>query len=250
MNTIHPTRRRFLQASTALGGMAVATDVVGLAPIAEARAAPAPAGAGATKIVKNICGQCPARCGIDVHVTDGRVHAMYGTLDNPISNGKLCPKGYLGAYFLYDPDRVKGPMKRTNPKKGRNEDPKFVSITWDEALDTIAARLNTLRAKDEAHRFALVIGRGWGSSDAGLAGTFGRLLGTPNSGLGHSSMCADASKKAKLFLDGNSSYNSYDYANTNYILNFGASFLEAFRPYNHNMQTWGHIRTKAPKLRM
>ena len=240
-------RRTFLKTSAAAS--AAAGGVALLAPDAET-AAQAPAATPETKIVKNVCHQCPARCGIDVHVTDGKVHNITGSLESPISNGKLCPKGPLGAYILYDPDRIKGPMKRTNPNKGRNENPKFAPITWDEALDTIAARLNALREKGEAHRFALAIGRGWGSSDAGLAGTFGRLLGTPNSGLGHSSMCADASKKAKLFLDGNYSYNSYDYANTNYILNFGASFLEAFRPYNHNMQTWGHIRTKAPKTKV
>jgi anaerobic selenocysteine-containing dehydrogenase len=249
MNTIQPTRRRFLQAGTALGGLAAGIDAVGLAPFGESQAASAPA-AGATKVVKNVCGQCPARCGVDVYVTDERVHGIYGTLDNPISNGKLCPKGHLGAYILYDPDRFKGPMKRTNPKKGRNEDPKFAPISWNEALDTIAARLNALRAKGEAHRFGLVIGRGWGASDAGLAGPFGKMFGTPNTALGHSSMCSDASKKAKEAMDGNYSYNSYDYAHTNYILNFGASFLEAFRPYNNNMQTWGYIRTKAPKTRV
>ena len=33
-------------------------------------------------------------------------------------------------------------MKRTNPSKGRDEDPGFVPISWDEALDLIASRLN------------------------------------------------------------------------------------------------------------
>ncbi len=56
-------------------------------------------------------------------------------------------------------------------------------------------------------------------------------------------MCADAGKKAKQALDGNYSYNAYDYHNTNYLLNFGAGFLDAFRPYNANMQAWGVMRT-------
>jgi anaerobic selenocysteine-containing dehydrogenase len=152
------TRRRFMQLS-GLAGLVSATGIGikkqdKLFTSSEARAAqPASGGQGATKITKSICHQCPGRCGIDVYTTDGRVHAIYGSLDHPISNGKLCPKGHLGAYILYDPDRFKGPMKRTNPNKGRNEDPKFVPISWDEALDTIAARLQNLRDNGESHRF-------------------------------------------------------------------------------------------------
>lgn len=141
-------------------------------------------------------------------------------------------------------------MKRTNPKKGRNEDPKFIPISWDEALNTVAARLQALRDKGEAHRFALLFGRGWGASDAGLLGDFAKLYGSPNVGINHSSMCSDGSKKAKQALEGQYSYNAYDYKNTNYILNFGAGFLEAFRPYNYLMQVWGHIRSKSPKTRV
>jgi anaerobic selenocysteine-containing dehydrogenase len=241
-------RRTFLKTSAAAG--AAAAGGAALLTPAEEPAAQVRSASLETRIVKSVCHQCPARCGIDVYVTDGRVHAIYGTLDHPISNGKLCPKGHLGAYILYDPDRFKGPMKRTNPEKGRNVDPKWQPISWDEALDIVAARLNALRDKGEPHRFAILFGRGWGESDAGLLGTFGKLYGTPNAALNHSSICSDGSKKAKLALDGNYSYNAYDYRNTNYILNFGASFLEAFRPFNNNMQVWGHIRTKSPKTKV
>jgi anaerobic selenocysteine-containing dehydrogenase len=248
--TLSTNRRKFLQASVATGAVAGVVGTSGLSQMGEAEAQRLLA-TGETKIVKNICHQCPARCGIDVYVTNDRVHAIYGTTDHPISNGKLCPKGPLGAYVLYDPDRFKGPMKRTNPRKGRNEDPMFVPISWEEALDTVATRLNGLRDRGESHRFALLYGRGWGASCAGLQGTFGQLYGSPNVAIGHSSMCSDGSIKAKQFTDGNGSYNSYDYRNANYLLMFGAGFLEAFRPYNNNMQVWGHIRgRKTPKTRV
>jgi thiosulfate reductase / polysulfide reductase chain A len=246
------TRRRFLQVTGATG-VAVAGSVglgklAGFKTFSEAQAVPA-GGDGPTTITKSVCHQCPARCGIDVYTTNGRVHAMYGTLEHPISNGKLCPKGHLGAYVLYDPDRFKGPMKRTNPKKGRNEDPKFVPVSWDEALGTVAARLEALREKGESHRFGIFYGRGWGASDAGLQKPFAHLYGTPNV-INHSSMCADAGKKAKEATDGNYSYNAYDYHRANYLLNFGAGFLEAFRPFNANMQAWGVMRTKSPRTRV
>jgi anaerobic selenocysteine-containing dehydrogenase len=242
------SRRRFLQATAASGA---AASLVGGQTLRETQAQATPAAKPETKITKNICHQCPARCGIDVYTTDGRVHAIYGSTEHPIANGKLCPKGPLGTYILYDPDRFKGPMKRTNPKKGRNEDPKFVPITWDEALQTVADRLQALRDKGESHRFALCYGRGWGASCAGLQGTFGALYGSPNVAIGHSSMCSDGSIKSKQATDGNGSYNAYDYRNTNYLLMFGCGFLEAFRPYNYLMQVWGYIRgEKSPKTRV
>ena len=247
------SRRRFLQASGATAGVVGVASQTNLMTFDKVHAQPAvaPTAAGAqTTVTKSFCHQCPARCGIDVYTTNGRVHAIYGTVDNPISNGKLCPKGHYGQYLLYYPDRFKSPMKRTNPKKGRDEDPRFVPITWDEALKTVADRLNALRDKGESHRFGLLFGRGWGATDAGLFGDFSKLYGSPNIGLNHSSMCSDASKKAKLCADGNYSYNSYDYANTNYLLIFGAGFLEAFRPLNNNLQVWGHMRTKAPRTKV
>lgn len=248
------SRRRFLQATGvagAAGAAGIGTGAIpGFTSLSKANAQGTAKAGGPTVITKSFCHQCPARCGIDVYTTDARVHAIYGTLDNPLSNGKLCPKGHYGQYLLYDPDRFKSPMKRTNPKKGRNEDPKFVPISWDEALGIAAKRLNDLRDKNESHRFGVLFGRGWGATDAGLFGNFAKLYGSPNVGLNHSSMCADASKKAKLCVDGNYSYNSYDYENTNYLLIFGANYLDAFRPLNANMQAWGKMRTKSPKTRV
>ncbi|MFN3641759.1 MAG: molybdopterin-dependent oxidoreductase [Gemmobacter sp.] len=246
------SRRRFLQATGVTGAAAtVALGVPGAGLESSRAEAQTARRQPNTVVTKNICHQCPARCGIDVYTTDGRVHAIYGTADHPISNGKLCPKGPLGIYVLYDPDRWRGPMKRTNPKKGRNEDPGFVPVTWDEALQTVADRLNGLRERGESHRAAILYGRGWGASCAGLLGTFGSLYGSPNMPIGHSSMCSDGSIVAKGYTDGNASYNSHDYRNCNYLLMFGCGFLEAFRPYNNNMQMWGYMRgRKTPKTRV
>ncbi|WP_019593327.1 molybdopterin-dependent oxidoreductase [Thioalkalivibrio sp. ALM2T] len=246
------SRRRFLQtSSTATAAGAAAAGLGGLGTLQSRPAHAEPEmPEGETVVNKSICHQCPARCGIDVYTTNGRVHAIYGSQNNPIANGRLCPKGHLGTYILHDPDRFKGPMRRTNPNKGRDEDPGFEPISWDEALDIVADRLNNLRDRGESHRFALLYGRGWGASCAGLQGTFGKLYGSPNVGLGHSSMCSDGSIVAKGLTDGNESYNAYDYENTNYLLIFGAGFLEAFRPYNYLMQVWGHMRTKSPKTRV
>ncbi len=247
------SRRRFLQASGVAGAATAGYGTLSMLPTAANKAEAASGeAAGPTTITKSICGQCPARCGIDVYTTNGRVHAIYGNNGHPIANGKGCPKMHLGTYILYDPDRFKGPMKRTNPKKGRDEDPKFVPIKWEEAYQIVADRLNALRDKGESHRFGLFFGRGWGASDVGVnIVPFGKLYGSPNVPIGHSSICSDGSVLAKQCTDGNASYSSYDYRNANYLLMFGANFLEAFRPYNNNLQVWGYIRgEKTPKTRV
>ena len=64
------------------------------------------------------------------------------------NQGRLCPKPYGLLQKLYNPHRIKGPLKRTNPQKGRGVDPKWVSISWDEALDLIAEKLKKIREKD------------------------------------------------------------------------------------------------------
>ena len=91
-------RRRFLQATGAAGAAGAVVlewgKLDGFTTLSKAHAAAE--SSSETVVTKSICAQCPARCGIDVYTTNGRVHAIYGSNDHPISNGKLCPKGHLG----------------------------------------------------------------------------------------------------------------------------------------------------------
>lgn len=196
------------------------------------------------KWVSSVCIQCPAGCGTRVRVVNGKAVKIEGNPEHPYSNGILCPKGYAGLQLLYDIDRVKSPLKRTNPNKGPNEDPGFMPVTWDEALNDIAAKLKTLREEGKSHTVAFLSGRNRGSAGT-VWTTFTKLYGTPNN-LGHSSICADASKKARLCVDGNDEYCAYDWENCNYVLNFGGAFLEAWRPTNLMLQRWAHMRRGRP----
>jgi len=63
------------------------------------------------------------------------------------AHGRPCVKAYGLVQKTYNPHRILRPMKRTNPRKGRDEDPGFVPISWDEALDIVAAKLNDIRAR-------------------------------------------------------------------------------------------------------
>ncbi|CUW39803.1 putative Phenylacetyl CoA [Magnetospirillum sp. XM-1] len=102
-----------------------------------------------TKSVPTYCYNCVA--GPDlmcVTVEDGVAVAVEpnhaGKGIHP-ADGRPCVKAYGLVQKTYNPHRVLTPMKRTNPLKGRDQDPGFVPITWDEALDLVAGKLRSLR---------------------------------------------------------------------------------------------------------
>ncbi len=109
-------------------------------------AAPAPA---ADRRVASYCYQCVAGPDLlNVTIRDG-VATEIGPNPEAASvhpaGGKVCVKAFGLIQKTYNPHRVTTPMKRTNPRKGRDDDPGFEPITWDEALDPIAERLRAIR---------------------------------------------------------------------------------------------------------
>ena len=80
------------------------------------------------------CQGCTTWCPAEVFVQNGRAVKVRGNRLSKQNEGYLCPKGHISLQQLYDPDRVKVPMKRTNPEKGKGVDPRFVPISWDEAI--------------------------------------------------------------------------------------------------------------------
>lgn len=95
------------------------------------------------------CHRCQSECGLKAHVIDGVCVKIEGVEESSVgSRGGVCPRGMAGLQILYDPNRLKYPLKRTNPKKGIGEDPKWERITWDEALDTIAEKMKKARDED------------------------------------------------------------------------------------------------------
>ena len=64
------------------------------------------------------------------------------------AEGGICAKGVTAVMDWYNPNRILYPVKRTNPRKGLHEDPKWERISWEEALDTICEKLIAARKKD------------------------------------------------------------------------------------------------------
>jgi phenylacetyl-CoA:acceptor oxidoreductase len=95
------------------------------------------------------------------------------------AHGKVCVRAYGLIQKLYNPARVTTPMRRTNPSKGRDEDPRWEPITWDEALDILATRLRVLRGKglaDESGYPRLAVTFGSGGIAPAYLGTFAAFL--------------------------------------------------------------------------
>ncbi len=99
---------------------------------------------------KQVIGCCPLDCADTcswvAHVEDGRVIRVVGAKDHPFTRGVLCAKVNDYQARTYAPDRLLHPLQRSGPKGGGQ----FERISWDEALDTIAARFTAIIESDGA----------------------------------------------------------------------------------------------------
>ena len=142
------------------------------------------AGKGAQENWKPVyCYQCVAGPDLmKVQVEDGvatRVRSNFDASDRHPGGGRVCVKAYGLIQKTYNPHRIRQPMKRTNPRKGRGEDPGFVPVSWEEALDAIAARMGEIRAKglvDESGFPRLAVSFGGGGTSTQYMGTLPAFL--------------------------------------------------------------------------
>lgn len=186
--------------------------------------------------IPSCCNMCGGQCGIMVHVVNGLVEKIEPNHWNPnnysnistdffagyteeygcAEGGTICPKGNAGIQQLYDPDRVKKPLKRTNPDKSPGADPNWKEISWEQALDEIAAKMKALRNAGEAHKLI------WFSEDHSfthIQADFCKLYGTPNYSQ-HSNLC-DVARKASFGAVVGDGRPLADFIQSKYILLFG-----------------------------
>ncbi len=185
------------------------------------------------------CQGCTTWCPAEVFVQNGRAVKVKGNRYSKQNDGFLCAKGHLSLQQLYDPDRVKVPMKRTNPLKSKGVDPKFVPITWDEALNTIADKMMDLRKNGEPEKFMLMRGRYSYMRDT-IYAALPKVFGSPN-GISHSAICAEAEKFGSFFTAGNWGYRDYDLSNTKYALIWGCDPLSSNRMIPATIKRFGEM---------
>jgi thiosulfate reductase/polysulfide reductase chain A len=128
----------------------------------------------AGKVYRSSCGMCHGGCGVLVYTQDGRITRIEGDPDSPLSKGALCAKGLASLQHVYNPARIQYPLIRT----GKRGEGKWKKISWDEALNGIAAQINKLKGKYGVE--AIAIGQGTGRHHFAFTIRFANALGTPN----------------------------------------------------------------------
>ncbi len=166
---------------------------------------------------RTVCHLCPGACGITVRKIDGRPVKIEGLDPYPVNNGGVCLHGISGLQYLYDPSRVKSPMKKVNDR--------FVPISWDEALPLVADRLGELRNDQNPESLACITGSDQGSVP-GLFKHFMAAFGSPNY-LTMPDLESWLVRTAKT-LHGDEYTLGFDIDHSDYILSFGAGLIDGW----------------------
>jgi anaerobic selenocysteine-containing dehydrogenase len=162
------------------------------------------------------CYMCACRCGIKVHLSDGRIRYIEGNRNHPVNRGVLCAKGAAGIMQQYSPARLTKPLLRVGPR-GAGE---FREIEWDEALATATQWLSAIRARDP-RGLAFFTGR---DQSQALTGWWASQFGTPNYAA-HGGFCSVNMAAAGLYSIGGSfwEFGEPDWQYTRYFLLFGVA---------------------------
>ena len=142
----------------------------------------------ATEKIRGHCSLCTCWCPTIAHVKNGVFVGVSSDSEHPLAT-ELCPKGFASPELVYNKQRLRYPMKRTQPK-GAN-DPGWQRISWDEALDTIATRLNEIKERSGPESVTFTRAGPGGSPMGQMAAWIERLahaFGSPNN-LGNTFIC-------------------------------------------------------------
>ncbi len=238
-------RRTFLKLSGFAGAIIGANQII--RPLDNAAASPSQKNsqnAPEEKWIATSCLNCPARCATRIRVMNDKAVKVTGNAYSQVSEGKICPRAHIGLQVLYDPDRIRTPLKRTSSEKGRKIDPQWVPISWDQALDEVVGRLKKVRDSGEPNKLLLFYGLNPVSAEDMIL-RFAESFGTPNlvSGDGFD---IETEKSGNWMADGHYAHTAYDLDRSNYILAFGADMVESSKPLSRFLRKWGKIRREKP----
>ncbi len=191
---------------------------------------------------KSLCKLCPGGCGIEVRKAGERAVKIEGRSDYPVNAGGLCPVGMGGLQLLYNEgNRFTGPMKRIG-LRGSGD---FQEISWEEALDMLAARISFYRENGKPESIVAIDGNTIESTMSLMVERLIKAIGSTNYMRIPSSV--DTSRMVDLLMQGNRGPTTYDMENSDYILSFGCGLLDGWGSPGRVFNAW---RTwKAPPLK-
>ena len=162
------------------------------------------------------CYMCACRCGIRVHLKDGRVRYIDGNPRHPVNRGVICAKGSAGIMQHYSPARLSKPLLRVG-ERGAGE---FREIEWDEALELATKWLGDIRARNP-DELAFFTGR---DQSQALTGWWAQQFGTINYAA-HGGFCSVNMAAAGMYTLGGSfwEFGEPDWALTKYLMLWGVA---------------------------
>ena len=190
------------------------------------------------EIKKTTCYMCACRCGINVHLKDGKVAYIEGNKDHPVNQGVLCAKGSAGIMQVNAPSRLDAPLMRVGPR-GSGE---FKKISWEEALDLAVEWLNPLKKKAPV-KLAFFTGRDQSQS---FTSYFAQMFGTPNYAA-HGGFCSVNMATAGIYTMGGAfwEFGQPDWDYTKLFILFGVAEDHDSNPIKMGI---GKIKERGAKI--
>jgi anaerobic selenocysteine-containing dehydrogenase len=217
---VNVTRRAFVRGTAAVGGTAAASKLLFRAVESGSEAE-----AGLSQQIPveddvfTTCWIGKQDCGMSARRIDGRVVKFEGMNGHPRNDGTLCPKGQAQIASIYDPNRVKTPLVRTNDKGATGE---WRRASWDEALDLVAAKSAAVAADDPKQ---VLWQKGRSKAKDFYDEAFVKALGC--SKLGHGAYCSDTGYRAVEYTTGIHGVLHPDLLNSKYVLSWGWNITNA-----------------------
>ncbi|WP_368184713.1 molybdopterin oxidoreductase family protein [Aestuariibius sp. HNIBRBA575] len=168
------------------------------------------------EVRKTTCYMCACRCGINVHMKEGKVAYIEGNRDHPVNKGVLCAKGSAGIMQHNAPSRLRAPLKRVG-ERGSGE---FEEISWDEALTIASGWLEPLR-DNAPEKLAFFTGRDQSQS---FTSFWAQSFGTPNYAA-HGGFCSVNMAAAGIYTMGGAfwEFGQPDWDRTKMVMIFGVA---------------------------
>lgn len=168
------------------------------------------------EVKKTTCYMCACRCGVDVHLRDGRIRYLQGNRDHPVNKGVLCAKGSAGMLHHESPARLQSPLKRI----GERGSGQFKKISWEEAMELASNWLTDTRKRDPK-RLAFFTGR---DQSQALTSWWAQQYGTPNHAA-HGGFCSVNMAAAGIYSIGGSfwEFGQPDWKRARMLLLFGVA---------------------------
>ncbi len=184
------------------------------------------------------CYMCACRCGIRVHLKDGRVRYIDGNPQHPVNRGVICAKGSAGIKQHYSPARLSKPLLRVG-ERGAGE---FREIEWDEALALAAQWLGDIRARNP-DELAFFTGR---DQSQALTGWWAQQFGTINYAA-HGGFCSVNMAAAGLYTLGGSfwEFGEPDWELTKYLMLWGVAEDHDSNPIKTGL---GKLKARGAKI--